>query len=108
MINNHLVQLIKQPILRIPNSNFPNLSCCKVLFHLFNVEFYWYFWLYCDINLKLLPAKNSQKVKQQKIRCQNFEIPNWLFDELNEITIFNGLITCFNEFCCNYDSTNFS
>jgi hypothetical protein len=25
----YLVQLIEQPILRIPNFNFPNLRCCK-------------------------------------------------------------------------------
>ena len=28
----HLLQLIKHPILRIPNFNFPNLRCCKVFF----------------------------------------------------------------------------
>ena len=28
----YLVQLIEQPILRIPNFNFPNLRCCKVFF----------------------------------------------------------------------------
>ena len=27
---NYLVQLIKNPILRIPNFNFPNLRCCNV------------------------------------------------------------------------------
>ena len=26
----YLVQLIEQPILRIPNSTFPNFRCCKV------------------------------------------------------------------------------
>ena len=29
------VQLIEQPILRIPNFNFPNLRCCKVFLFLF-------------------------------------------------------------------------
>ena len=28
----YLVQLIEHPILRIPNFNFPNLRCCKVVF----------------------------------------------------------------------------
>ena len=28
------------------------------------------FWVYCDVNLKLLPWKNIQKVKQ-KMRCKN-------------------------------------
>ena len=32
IFNKYLVQLIKHPILRIPNCNFPNLSCCKVSF----------------------------------------------------------------------------
>ena len=30
--NSYLVHLIKQPILRIPNFNFPNLRCCKEVF----------------------------------------------------------------------------
>ena len=35
----YLVQLIEQPILRIPNVNFPNLRCCKC-FYLFNIKSY--------------------------------------------------------------------
>ena len=31
-LNQYLVQLIEQPILRIPNFNFSNLRCCKVFF----------------------------------------------------------------------------
>ena len=64
----YLVQLIKHPILRIPNFNFPNLRCCKVFFFLFNIKIYWHIWVYFDINLKLLYGKNTEKVNKQKIR----------------------------------------
>ena len=36
----YLVQLIKHPMLRIPNFNFPNSRCCKVFFFLFNTTSY--------------------------------------------------------------------
>ena len=31
-VNKCLIQFIKNPILQIPNFNFPNLRCCKVFF----------------------------------------------------------------------------
>ena len=31
-----------------------------------NNELYWHFWVYFDINLKLLSGKNTQKVNKQK------------------------------------------
>ena len=31
-------------------------------------ELYWHFWVYFDINLKLLSGKNTQKVNKQNIR----------------------------------------
>ena len=36
----YLVQLIKQPILRIRNFNFPNLRCCKVFLFFLCVKSY--------------------------------------------------------------------
>ena len=53
---------------RTPNSNFPNLRCCKMFF-LFNMytELYWHFWVHFDINLKLLCGNNIQKVNKQNI-----------------------------------------
>ena len=37
-----------------------------------NLKFqYPHFWVYFDINLKLLSGKNTQKVNQQKNRCKN-------------------------------------
>ena len=33
-------------------------------------ELYRYFWVYCDINLKLLPGENTEKVNQQNIRSK--------------------------------------
>ena len=41
--------------------------------------------MYCDINLKLLPSKNTQKVNKQKIRCKNLGFAIREFDELNKI-----------------------
>ena len=64
----YLVQLIEHPILRIPNFNFPNLRCCKMVFSFLYNELYWHFWVYFDINLKLLSGKNTQKVNKQNIR----------------------------------------
>ena len=37
--------------------------------------------MYFDINLKLLPGKNTQKVNKQNIQ----DSQNWVFDEMNEI-----------------------
>ena len=65
--NYFLVQLIVHPILWIPNFNFPNLKCCKVFF-LFNITRYWHFWVYFDINIKLLSGKNTQKVNKKNIQ----------------------------------------
>ena len=68
-LDQYLVQLIKHPILRIPNFNFPNLvRCCKVFFSFWYNELYWHFWVYFDIDLKLLSGKNTQKVNKQNIR----------------------------------------
>ena len=39
----YLVQLIKHPILQIPNFNFPNLRCCKVVLS------FWYITSYIGI-----------------------------------------------------------
>ena len=68
----HLVQLIEHPILRIPNFNFPNL--CNVLqsvfFFLFNITSYiGIFWVYFDINLKLLSGKTNKIFGIRKIGC---------------------------------------
>ena len=63
-----LVQLIEHPILWIPNFNFPNLRCRKVCVCVLYNELYWHFWVYFDINLKLLSGKNTQKVNKQNIR----------------------------------------
>ena len=63
----YLVQLIEHPFLQILNYNFPNLRCCKVVFFLsfsYN-KLYWHFWMYFDINSKLLSGKNTQKVNKQ-------------------------------------------
>ena len=49
-------------------------------FILFNMTS-WHFWVYFDINSKLLSGKNTQQVKKQNIR----DSLNWVFDELNEI-----------------------
>ena len=79
----YLVQLMKQPILVIPNLNFLNLSYCKVFFYVFNVKscirIFWCIVIYIYINLKLLPGKNTQKVNKQKIHCKNlgFVIRMW-------------------------------
>ena len=37
--------------------------------------------MYFDINLKLLPGKNTQKVNKQNI----WDLQNWVFDDMNEI-----------------------
>ena len=67
--NKYLVQLIKHQILRIPDFNFPNLRCCKVFFFLFNITSnVGIFWVYFDINLKLLSGKNTNKVSKQNIQ----------------------------------------
>ena len=58
---NYLVQLIENPILCIPNFNFPNLRCCKVVLSYQYNELYWHFWVYFDINLKLLLGKVLKK-----------------------------------------------
>ena len=77
----YLVQLIKQPILRIPNFNFPNLRCCKVFWSFWYKESYMPFvgvlW-YCDL------VKHS-KSKYAKNSLQKFGTRNCLFDDLNEI-----------------------
>ena len=59
----YLVQLIKHSILLNPNFNFPNSRCCK-LFFLFNITSYIVIFgcILIDINLKLLPGKNTQNV----------------------------------------------
>ena len=49
----YLIQLMEHPILRIPNFNFSNLRCWN--------ELYWQFWVYFDINLKLLFEKILKK-----------------------------------------------
>ena len=50
---------------------------------------YWHFWIFCDIDLKLLPGNKTQKENKTKQKpLQNFGIWNWLFDELNEIKYF--------------------
>ena len=66
-----LVHFIEQLILRIPNFNFPNLRCCKVFLSFQYKELFWHFWVYYDVNLKLLPCKNTQRVKKQKNCCKN-------------------------------------
>ena len=60
------------------SSQFTNpefqLSKFKVLQSVFIFlikELYWHFWVHCDINLKLLSGKNTQKVNQQKNRYKN-------------------------------------
>ena len=70
--------LVEQPILRIPNFNFPNLKCCKVVFYFQYNEIYWHFWVYCDIDLKLLLGKNTQKVNKQKLVVKIRDL-YWLF-----------------------------
>ena len=49
----------------------PNFTNPKFQFPQFKVlqsdELYWHFWVYFDINLKLLSGKNTQKVKKQNI-----------------------------------------
>ena len=54
-----------------------------LIFFLFNIhnEFYWHFWVYFDIDLKLISGKNNRKVNKQDI----LDSQNWVFDELNEI-----------------------
>ena len=53
----YLVQLIEQPILRIPIFNFPNLRCCKVFLFFVCKEICWYFLMYFGLNLKLLSCQ---------------------------------------------------
>ena len=36
-------------------------------------QLYWHFLMYFNLNSKLLPGKDIQKVKKQKIRCKNSE-----------------------------------
>ena len=65
----YIIQLIEQLILRMPNFNFPRFKVLQSVLIFFNVELYWHFWAYCDVNLKL--CKNTQKVNKQKIPCKN-------------------------------------
>ena len=38
-----------------------------VLFSFLNIMLHWHFWVHCDINLKLLPGENTEKVNKQNI-----------------------------------------
>ena len=51
------VQLIEQPILPIPNFNFPNLRCYKVFLFFLCKELYWHFLMYFGLNLKLFSCQ---------------------------------------------------
>ena len=76
----YLVQLIEQPI---TNPEFLQRIFCLFTIWVFLQGYwffifyiYWHFWLYCDINLKLLLGNNTQKVNKQKIRCKNSGLVN--------------------------------
>ena len=54
-----------------PEFQFPQFKVLHAkCFFLFSVTsyLYWHFWVYFDINLKLLSGKNTQKLNKQKIR----------------------------------------
>ena len=63
--NYYLVQLIKQPILRIPNSTISPVEGVAKCFYLFSVN------SYIGIFGCIVSGKNTQKVNTQKIRCTN-------------------------------------
>ena len=44
--------------------------------------------MYFDISLKLLSQKNTQKVNKQNI----WDSENWVFGELNKVTIFQLMV----------------
>ena len=54
-----------------PEFQFPQSKVLQSVFIFLYKELYWHFRAYCDVNLKLLPCKNTQKVNKQKIRCKN-------------------------------------
>ena len=62
----------------IPQFQFPQFKGVAKCFYLFNVKSYIGMFegilelvSNCDINLKLLPGKNTQKVNKPKIHCKN-------------------------------------
>ena len=68
-----------------PEFQFPQFKVLQSVFFfsfLYN-KLYWHFWVYFDINLKILSRKNTQKVIKQNI----WDSKNWVFNELNEIFI---------------------
>ena len=46
---------------------FPQFKVLQIVFSFLYNELHWHFWVYFDINLKLLSGKNTQKVNKQKI-----------------------------------------
>ena len=42
---------------------FPEFKVLLSCFYFFNIKLYWHFWVYCDINLKLLTGENNEKSK---------------------------------------------
>ena len=52
-----------------PEFQFPQFKVLQSVFFSFQYnQLYWHFWVYFDINLKLLSGKNTQKVNKQNIR----------------------------------------
>ena len=97
----------EQPILR--NTNF-----CLFTFWVFlpgksfeYQQLYWHFFMYFNLNSKLLPGKYIQKVNKQKIHCKNSEFVlvvhmSWTKAgdlKLNEIQIFENLLLSIVHWC---------
>ena len=56
------------PNLTNPQFQFPQFKVLQSGSSFRYNELYWHFWVYFDINLKLLSGKNTQKVNKQNIR----------------------------------------
>ena len=72
-----LCRLLSCSAHRTPNFTNPKFQFSQfkvlqsVFFFLTYYKLYRHFWVYFDINLKLLSGKNTQKVNKQKIRSKN-------------------------------------
>ena len=51
-----------------PEFQIPQFKVLQSVFSFLYNKLYWHFWVYFDIDLKLLPGKSTQKVKKQNFR----------------------------------------
>ena len=51
-----------------PEFQFPQFKVLQSVFFFLIERVHWHFWVYFNINLKLLSGKNTQKVNKQNIR----------------------------------------